>query len=342
MASVDVTVRGAGVFGLSVAWACARRGARVRIVAPEGLGAGASAGLVGALAPHVPEAWNGLKAFQLESLLMAEAWWAGVREAGGVDPGYLRSGRVQPLADAAAVEVARGRTEGAAAHWGGAAEWRVERASGAAWEPLSPSGWVLRDTLSARVSPRGACSALAAALRGGEVVAEAEDAGAVVHASGWRGLEALSEAFGKRLGGGVKGQAARLRHDAAGQPQIYAGGLHIVPHADGTVAVGSTSENQWESEAPDGQAEALMTRARTVMPCLADAPVVERWAGIRPRAVSRQLVLGAWPGRPGHYVANGGFKIGFGMAPLAAEVLADLVLEGRDRVPETFRVEALL
>jgi glycine/D-amino acid oxidase-like deaminating enzyme len=51
-------------------------------------------------------------------------------------------------------------------------------------------------------------------------------------------------------------------------------------------------------------------------------------------------MLGAWPGRAGHYVANGGFKIGFGMAPKVAKVMADLVLEGRDGVPEGFRVEA--
>ena len=31
---VDVTVRGAGIFGLSVAWACALRGASVRVVDP--------------------------------------------------------------------------------------------------------------------------------------------------------------------------------------------------------------------------------------------------------------------------------------------------------------------
>ena len=84
MASVDVTVRGAGVFGLSVAWACVARGARVRVLAPEGLGKGASAGLVGALAPHVPEAWNALKQFQLDSLLMAEGF-DHVSEAVGVE-----------------------------------------------------------------------------------------------------------------------------------------------------------------------------------------------------------------------------------------------------------------
>jgi glycine/D-amino acid oxidase-like deaminating enzyme len=50
-------------------------------------------------------------------------------------------------------------------------------------------------------------------------------------------------------------------------------------------------------------------------------------------------MLGAWPDRPGHFIANGGFKIGFGMAPKVAEVMADLVLEGRDTIPQGFRVE---
>jgi glycine/D-amino acid oxidase-like deaminating enzyme len=53
-------------------------------------------------------------------------------------------------------------------------------------------------------------------------------------------------------------------------------------------------------------------------------------------------MLGAWPGRPGHFVANGGFKIGFGMAPKMAEVMVDLVLDGRDAIPAGFRVEASL
>ena len=67
----DITVLGAGIFGLSVAWACQSRGAAVRVVDPAGVAAGASGGIVGALAPHVPERWNAKKAFQLESLLAA-------------------------------------------------------------------------------------------------------------------------------------------------------------------------------------------------------------------------------------------------------------------------------
>ena len=345
MASVDVTVRGAGIFGLSVAWACARRGARVRVIDTVGIGAGSSGGLVGALSPHVPEAWNEKKAFQLDSLLMAADWWGEVARVSGRDPGYARAGRLQPLEDAPAVEVARRREGTARDLWLGLAEWQVVAATGAEWEPVSPSGWLVRDSLSARLSPRMGLAALVTGLteKGVRiVVGEGEESGQVIHATGVAGLEELSGALGKRIGGGVKGQALLLRYDAAGLPQLFVDGLHVVPHGDGTVAIGSTSENQWSHEGVDAAVEGLHRKAVAALPVLAGAPVVDRWAGVRPRAVSRAPVMGAWPGRAGHWVANGGFKIGFGMAPKVAEVMADLVLEGRDGVPEGFRVEGLL
>ena len=63
----EVTVRGAGIFGLSIAWACSELGARVQVVDPKGVGGGASGGIVGAMAPHVPENWNSKKAFQFNT-----------------------------------------------------------------------------------------------------------------------------------------------------------------------------------------------------------------------------------------------------------------------------------
>ena len=53
----------------------------------------------------------------------------------------------------------------------------------------------------------------------------------------------------------------------------------------------------------------------------------------------RAPMLGQWPGRPGHFIANGGFKIGFGMAPKVATTMADLILNGQDTIPKGFRVE---
>lgn len=345
MASVDVTVLGGGIFGLSVAWACLQRGAKVRVIESLAWGAGSSGGLVGALSPHVPEAWNAKKAFQLESLLMARDWWAEVEATSGLPSGYARLGRLQPLADDRAVEAARRREGEAKELWQGQAEWRVIPATGAEWEPLSPSGWLVRDTLSARLSPRMGLTGLIEALKGGGadlILGDGHTSGAVIHATGLAGLQDLSRAFDTPLGSGVKGQALALRVEVGTQPQLFVDGVHIVPHADGTVAVGSTSEATWTREGPDGQLEALLAKAVAAVPCLAGAEVADRWAGVRPRAASRAPVLGAWPGRPGHFVANGGFKIGFGMAPKVAEVMAALVLEGKDEVPSEFRLETLI
>lgn len=340
MARVDLTVMGAGIFGLSVAWEAARRGARVRVIDPDGPGAGASGGLVGALAPHVPENWNPKKAFQLDSLLMAQDWWASVGAASDLPTGYLRSGRLQPLADAKAIAHATARAAEAATLWQGRALWQVVPATGAAWEPVSPSGQLVHDTLTARLSPRMALAALCAAItaNGGEITREADPKGAILWATGAAGLQDLSQHFAKPLGAGVKGQALSLAYDAAPLPQLFTDGLHIVPHADGTVAIGSTSENEWTTMDFDAAGEALHARALAALPALQGAPVVARWAGIRPRARSRAPMLGPWPGRAGHFIANGGFKIGFGMAPKVAQVMADLILSGQDAIPLGFRV----
>ena len=341
MARVEVTVRGGGIFGLAVAWEIARRGTRVRLIEAVRIGAGSSGGVVGALSPHVPESWNEKKAFQLASLLMAESWWAAVEAASGLATGYGRVGRLQPLADAAAVDLAHARSLSAGDLWQGRAEWRVVPATGTAWEPVSPSGWLVEDTLSARLHPRLAVAALVAAIRAvdGEVmVGDAVDEGAVVWATGVAGLEALTADLGRPIGGGVKGQALSLAYDAPDLPQLFVDGLHVVPHIDGTVAIGSTSELHWTDLATDAQLDALHAKAIAALPVLGSAKLVDRWAGLRPRAKTRAPVLGAWPGRAGHFVANGGFKIGFGMAPKVAEVMADLVLTGQDAIPEGFRL----
>ena len=342
MTSVDLTVRGGGSFGLCIAWEAAKRGARVRVIERTRIGAGASGGIVGALSPHVPESWNPKKAFQLESLLMAPDFWGGVEQVSGLETGYGRVGRLQPLADQAAVVLARQRGENAKTLWQGRAEWRLVPATGAPWEPHSPSGWLVEDTLSARLHPRMAGQALVAAIRakGGEVViGDAPNEGPVIWATGLQGLQDLSDNLGRDVGGGVKGQAISLRFDASHAPQLFADALHIIPHADGTVAIGSTSEHSWTDETgTDSQLETLYTRAIAALPVLKDAPVLERWAGIRPRAKTRAPILGEWPARQGQFVANGGFKIGFGMAPMVAQVMVDLVLNGRDAIPDGFRL----
>ena len=129
-----------------------------------------------------------------------------------------------------------------------------------------------------------------------------------------------------------------MRFDAAGRPQLFADALHIIPHGDGTVAIGSTSERDFDDPfSTDSALDDVLERATLAFPILHGAEVLERWAGVRPRSKSRAPVLGAHPLRDGDFIANGGFKIGFGMAPKVGEVMAALVLDGDDQIPDGFR-----
>ena len=345
MATFDVTVMGAGVFGLSVAYACVQRGAKVQVIDPNGVASGASGGVVGALAPHVPENWNAKKAFQLDSLLMQADFWAEVSALTDLPTGYTRSGRLQPLADHAAIALARAREGTAKDLWQDNAIWEVIKAPNANWMPPSPSGMIVRDTLTGSIHPRAATRALAAAVQslGGQITTDGTPQGHVVWATGWRGLQDMNAQHTRLVGGGVKGQGALLKFDAAGLPQLFAETLHIVPHFDGTVAIGSTSERDFDNPTSnDHQIDDVIAKARRVFPILADAPVVERWAGVRPRSRSRAPMLGEHPFRKDDFVANGGFKIGFGMAPKVGQVMADLILDGKDTIPDDFKPDRSL
>lgn len=339
----DITVRGAGITGLMCAWMLVRRGAKVRVVDPHGVGAGASGGIVGALAPHVPENWNPKKAMQFKALDEAEALWAEVAEVGGLDPGYARTGRIQPLVDDAAVALAQGRAEAATKLWGGRFHWQVVPVGGVEVAVETPTGLVIHDTLTARIHPRKACRALAAAIvaQGAAIVPSGTKSGIEVWATGAADLIAMSEARGKLIGAPIKGQAALLRADMRAAPQVFVDGLHIVPHGDGTVAIGSTTEREFDDPtSTDAQLEPLIEAARRAVPALRDAPVIERWAGLRPRAKSRAPMVGPHPTHEGAFIANGGFKIGLAMAPVMAQMLTELILDGSDTIPDEFRPEA--
>ena len=317
------------------------RGARVQVIDPGGIGAGASGGVVGALAPHVPENWNARKAFQLRSLLRAGSFWSQAEAAaGGVSSGYARIGRLQPIANSREHALAQARAKTAELYWRGQAHWRVIAAKHEEnWGLHSAEGSVIYDTLSARIHPRRACQTLAAAIcrHGGAIVGAAQPRGRIVWATGWRGLQEITQSPEC----GVKGQAVLLQLDRRQAPQLFVNALHVVPHADGTVAVGSTSERRFDApESVDARLDHLLEHARAAVPALRAAPVIARWAGVRPRTKSRAPMLGRHPLRKGEFIANGGFKIGFGIAPEVGEVMADLILQDRHRIPEAFAPES--
>lgn len=339
----DITIRGAGITGLMCAWKLIQRGAKVQVIDPNGVGSGASGGIVGALAPHVPENWNPKKAMQFAALDSAEQLWAEIAEAGGKNPGYARTGRIQPLADDAAIALARTRTETAKDLWQDRYMWRVIPVTETGVDVTSPTGLVIHDTLTARIHPRQACAALAAAIvpKGVQVRPNGTTQGIEIWATGADGLLEMSKSLPRPIGAPIKGQAALLKADLRSAPQIFVNGLHIVPHGDGTVAIGSTTEREFDDPtSTDAQLDTLINAARTAVPALANAPVIQRWAGLRPRARSRAPMVGPHPTRAGAYIANGGFKIGLAMAPVMADMLARLILDDTDTIPPEFHPDA--
>lgn len=358
--SPDLLVVGAGIFGLSVAWAAHRRGLTVRVIEARRVGAGASGGVVGALSPHVPDQWNPKKQFQLEALLAAEAHWAAVAARAGLSPGYARTGRLMPILSEDAAARARSRAEDATRNWGKAAAWEVvppDAAPGWLTPKAAPHG-LIRETLSARIFPRDACRALATALRAeGVEIAEHTPATAIedgtvrtptgtltadriVVAAGVPGFTLMEDTLGPNAGTGVKGQAALL--DAAAPPDapvLFADGLYVIPHEGGRIAVGSTSENRYDApDTTDAQLDAVIAAARTLCPALEHAPVLERWAGLRPKARRRDPMLGPVPGMQRVLLATGGFKIGFGIAHKVGEVVAAMATGEAPDLPDSFTV----
>ena len=325
----NITVIGAGVYGLSCALALLKDGHQVRVLEKGRVGQGASGGLVGALSPHVPEDWNIRKQFQLGALISAAAHWAEVEALSSLPSGYGRVGRYIPLDDSYEAEKALGRSAGAKRLWPRAFGWRVLPEAPHISPAAAPFG-VVHETLSARISPRLACAALAAAVvaSGGEIVENHPVetlAGISIIAAGI-GSEALLTPF---LGGGklrgVKGQSVLLSGGLpAGSPVIYGNGVYIIPHADGTVAVGATSENKFEEAfTTDALLDVVLAKAIAIVPALATSKLLERHAGLRPRAPKPEAMLGQLDDHT--FVATGGFKTGLGNAHSIAKALAQLV-----------------
>lgn len=338
----EITISGGGIFGLTLAFLLLERGHRVQVYEKRRIGAGASGGLVGALAPHTPDNWNDKKAFQLKSLLKTGPFWQRVDAISGQNSGYFRSGRLQTIPDQRAHDLASGRAAEAEARWEGHAHWRIVPISSKQnWGLTGPGDVLIEDTLSALINPRAALRGLAQAVEKlGGIIHEnslrpADDTCPHVQATGYEGLAAQG------LGQGQKGQGALLRFDANGLPQLFCESVHFIPHLNGTVAIGSTSENTWQHENTDYAIDDLVAKARRICPVLADAPVLETWAGFRPKGQRRAPILGQLPGSS-DYILNGGFKIGFGVVVEAAEQLADLILTGKADIPESFRPEANL
>lgn len=141
----------------------------------------------------------------------------------------------------------------------------------------------------------------------------------------------------------VKGQLLALRGVSSPLSRVvYASGIgYLVPKRDGSIIVGATQEEAGFDTGVTAQGvRTLLDRAVTILPSLANAEVVQTWAGLRPATPDGLPILGALPGWDGISVAGGHFRNGILLSAITGQLMAELITTGETSLSlEPFRVE---
>ncbi|MEN9787934.1 MAG: hypothetical protein RLZZ299_3198 [Pseudomonadota bacterium] len=320
-----VVVVGGGLLGCAVAHALAPA-RKVVLLERAVLGAEASSAAAGILAPRV-EAHGAepMRAIGIESLEAWEGWLRGL----GVAPaivGYARCGVLVRAAEDAPPDVD--------------ARWVPDAA---AMEPALRSGgaWSLPE--EAVVDPRRVMPVLRAAVRDAGVVVRTGDPvvevrpGAVRLASGEtvRGeVVVCAGAWTARVPGvpsvpvrPVRGQLVALEGVPVSRV-VFGPGGYVVPRLaqPGRVIAGATVEEAgFVREVTAAGLASVLATAQQLAPALAEARVVEHWAGLRPGTPDAMPVLGCVDGV---WVASGHYRNGVLLAPWTAATMAAAVRDG--------------
>ena len=353
----DVAIIGGGIMGSAVALRLAQRGVAVTVIERGIPGAEASSAAAGILGPQMEADGPGpLLELGLQSRALYPGLAAELRELTGIDVGYARSGVLAVAFDEAGEAALQARRA-----WQIARGLKVEALAGEAARALEPAlGPAVRAALAfpddAQVVARELARAFsqAAAVAGArfltgryvrrvrieagratgvELDGETLPAGVVVVAAGsWSGLvegAGISPAVVRPARGqlvSIETRPPLFRH------VVSAPGGYLVPRRDGTVVAGSTVEMVgFHKQVTVGGLAAILTLARTLIPGLADAPVTATWSNFRPFTEDHLPVLGATP-VAGLVLATGHYRNGILLAPITAQVIAELIATGRSPI----------
>lgn len=110
-------------------------------------------------------------------------------------------------------------------------------------------------------------------------------------------------------------------------------GRYLVPRSNNTILVGSTMEEVgFDDRVTEEGKETLAEAAAALIPDLAEASIVEAWAGFRPMSADGWPILGPDPELDGLFYAAGHGRNGVLYAPLVGRSLADMILDGQSEV----------
>jgi glycine oxidase len=345
--TMNICVIGGGVVGLLSAKELTASGARVRLFEMTSVGRASSWAGGGILSPLYP--WR-----YPDAVTELARWSQGVypelsarlRDAGGVDPEWTRSGmlmldtadqamaqvwaerfgyRLDTLAGEAllACEPALGGSEGAALWMPDVAQVRNPRLVQAAHHSLLRQGAVIEE--QCEVTELRVRGGLVAGVRtaGGEFAADA----VIIAAGAWSGR--LLEGLGIRPDiRPVRGQMLLFKGAPGVVSRIILGKRHyVIPRRDGRVLVGSTMEEVgFDTGTTAAARDELLEAAFRLVPALRNFELERHWAGLRPGSPCGVPYISEHPQLAGLFINSGHFRNGVVMAPASARLLADLVL----------------
>ena len=351
----DIVVIGAGVVGCAVAYELARRGASVQVIDDRPVGMGATQASAGVLAPYIEARDEGpLSRLVVRSLELYDEFMDRVASASDVNVAYRRTGSL----DVALDHEAMNRLEAAAQRLAGYGVNARLLDAGAvrAEEPQLTTNAVGGLVIPSHgfVAAHDLTRALAAAARrhgaqvlernrvtrisriGDDLIVETErgsltGTGVVLAAGSWAGqidIEGVAPRISIRP---VRGQLLRLAwHGPLLRRVIWGEHCYFVPWDDGTVLVGATVEDVgFDERVTVAGVRELVVAACELVPHASVAGLTVANAGLRPVSNDCVPAIGASSVLPGLMYATGHYRNGVLLAPLTAQLVADVMLDGR-------------
>ena len=114
---------------------------------------------------------------------------------------------------------------------------------------------------------------------------------------------------------------------------IYSKNGYLVPRLDGRLLAGSTNEHAgFDKRVTATGVHAIQSMAFEIAPALAGAQLADSWAGFRPRAADDLPVIGPDAEIGGLTYATGHYRNGILLAPITAQLIADLLTRRRSTI----------
>ena len=324
----DVIIVGGGIIGLSLAIALRKRGARVLVVERGEPGRESSHAAAGMLADSLGETPAALQVLATASARMYPEFCHELQDESGIKVDLRDQGTVV-LDHEYGDGVALAELEPAVSDRSLQAKFLQERSV----DPRALVAAALKAARHRDVDISSGTTVTGVVLSDGKVDGVSTEkshyhAPVVVNCAGaWAG-QISPQRFPTRP---VKGQMLSVVGQAVLRHVIRAPEVYLVPRSDGRILIGATVENAGYDKRTDADTiHRLHQAAVRLVPALAEARILEAWAGLRPGTPDDLPILGATCS-PGYFVAAGHFRDGILLAPVTAHVMAQVAIGG---IPE--------